>query len=285
VVTPTARRELVAWVRDAYQLPTRRACRVTGVARSSVQYRSRRPPQAPLRQRLRELATSRVSYGYRRLHVLLRREGWPVNAKRVHRLYCEEHLQLARKRPRRRKSVVARPDRVRLAAPNERWAMDFVHDVLATGEKIRVLTLIDLHTRECLALAAQRRFRGEDVGRVLSDVGRVRGVLAPVIQADQGTEFTSTALDHWAYWNHVQLAFSRPGRPGDNALCEAFNGSLRREVLSQQWFASLPEAQHILETWRQEYNNERPHKSLANQPPARWATGGHYVPSRARLRS
>lgn len=282
-MTPALRRELVAWAQGAYQLTERRACRATGVARSTVTYRSRRPPQAPLRQRLRELATSRVSYGYRRLHVLLRREGWAVNAKRVHRLYREERLQLARKRPRRRKSVVARPDRVATTAPNQRWAMDFVHDVLASGEKIRVLTVIDLHTRECVALAAQHRFGGEDVGRVLGAAAEERQALAPVVQADQGTEFTSVALDRWAYFNKVELAFSRPGTPGDNAHCEAFNGTLRREVLSQQWFASLAEARHVLDTWRHEYNNERPHKSLQHQPPAHWATGGHYVPSRARL--
>ena len=162
MVTPALRRELVAWAREAYQLTERRACRATGVARSSVQYRSRRPPQAPLRQRLRELATTRVSYGYRRLHVLLRREGWGVNVKRVRRRYAEERLQLARVRPRRRKSVAPRPDRVVTTGPNQRWlrhsvAMDFVHDVLASGDKFRVLTVVGLHTRECVALAAQRK--------------------------------------------------------------------------------------------------------------------------------
>lgn len=283
MVTPTLRRELVAWAQDAYQLTERRACRATGVARSTVTYRSRRPAQAPLRSRLRELATTRVSYGYRRLHVLLRREGWAVNAKRVHRLYKEERLQLARKRPRRRKSVVARPASAVTTAANQRWAMDFVHDVLATGEKLRVLTVIDLHTRECVALAPQPRFSGEDVGRVLDLAAEERGARAPIIQADQGTEFTSIALDRWAYFRGVELAFSRPGTPGDNAHCEAFNGTLRREVLSQQWFASLAEARTILAAWRHEYNNERPHKSLQHHPPAHWATGGHYVPSRARL--
>ncbi len=282
-MTPALRRELVAWAQDAYQLPERRACRATGVARSSVQYRSRRPPQAPLRDRLRELARTRVSYGYRRLHVLLRREGWGVNVKRVHRLYREERLQLARLRLRRRKSVAARPAAVPTTGPNQRWAMDFVHDVLASGEKVRVLTVIDLHRRECVALAARHRFGGEDVGRVLDAAARERGALPPVIQADQGTEFTSVALDRWAYFHKIELAFSRPGTPGDNAHCEAFNGTLRREVLSQQWFASLAEAQHVLDAWRREYNNDRPHKSLRHEPPAHWATGGHYVPSRARL--
>jgi putative transposase len=283
VVTPTAKRELVAWTAEAYQLSTRRACAATGVARSTVSYRSCRPPQTPLRGRLKELARSRVSWGYRRLYLLLKREGWAVNIKRVRRLYREEGLQLARRRPKKRKTVTARPAATALTGTNQRWAMDFVHDVLLTGEKIRVLTVIDVHTRECLALVPQRTFSGMEVGSVLTSIGMTRGQLAPIIQADQGTEFTSVALDQWAYWNKVTLAFSRPGTPGDNAHCEAFNGTLRREVLSQHWFASLAEAAHLLETWRAEHNNHRPHRSLANQPPAHWATGGAYYPSRARL--
>ena len=152
--------------------------------------------------------------------------------------------------------------------------MDVAHDVLADGTKVRVLTVIDLHRRECVALAARHRFGGEDVGRVLDAAARERGALPPVIQADQGTEFTSVALDRWAYFHHVELAFSRPGTPGDNAHCEAFNGTLRREVLSQQWFASLAEAQHVLDAWRHEYNNVRPHQSLANLPPAHFGARG-----------
>ncbi|MBK7833535.1 MAG: IS3 family transposase [Gemmatimonadetes bacterium] len=260
-MTPTAKRELVAWAAEAYQLSTRRACHATGVARSIVTYRSCRPSQAPLRARLRELARTRISWGYRRLYLLLRREGWTI---RVRRLYRAEVLQLARRRPKRRKTVTARPDAAELTAANQRWAMDFVHDVLLTGEKIRVLTVIDRYTRECLALVPQPRFSSAEVGAVLHAVGETRGGLAPVIQADQGTEFTSMALDQWAYWNHVTLAFGRPGTPSDNAHCEAFNATLRRELLSQHWFASLAEAHHHLETWRAEYNNTRPHRTLAN---------------------
>jgi putative transposase len=179
VVTPTLRRELVAWAQEAFQLTERRACRATDVARSIITYRSRQPAWAPLRTQLRELATTRASYGYRRLHVLLRREGCAVNAKCVHRLYKEERLQLARKRPRRRMSVVARPARVVTTAANQRWAMGFVRNVLATGEKLRVLTVIDLHTRECVALAVRPRFTGEDVGEVLEAAATERGARAP----------------------------------------------------------------------------------------------------------
>jgi len=187
------------------------------VWRSLLTYQSTRPPQDALRRRLRELAAVRVSYGYRRLHTVLRREGWPVNPKRIYRLYCAEELQLRRKRPRRRRSAVPRGPRRIASQPNEVWAMDFMHDTLADGRLVRVLTLIDSYTRESLALVAQPRFRGEDVALVLRAVGTQRG-LPRWITVDNGTEFTSRALDAWAYWNHVQLDFSRPGKPGDNCL-------------------------------------------------------------------
>ncbi len=211
---------------------------------------------------MKELSEVRVSYGYRRLHVLLRREGWGVNHKRTYRLYREEGLGLKRRRPKRRRAVVRR-ERVREARrPNERWAMDFMSDTLSSGEAIRVLTVIDVFTRECLYLGVGKRFRGEDVARALGIVADRRG-LPRVIQCDQGAEFTSTTMDHWAYWNKVALDFSQPGRPGDNAVNEAFNGVVRRECLSQHYFLDLQEASRVLEGWREEYNNERPHGSLA----------------------
>jgi putative transposase len=168
-----------------------------------------------------------VSYGYKRLHILLRREGWRVNHKRIYRLYGEEALELRRRRPGRRKSAVVRGPRLVPGGPNEVWGMDFMHDTLVDGRLLRVLTLIDSYTRECLALAARTQFRGEDVAAVLQHIGTSRPLPAR-ITVDNGTEFTSRALDAWAYWNRVQLDFSRPGKPVDNCLIEAFNGSLRR---------------------------------------------------------
>ena len=156
-----------------------------------------------------------MSYGYRRLHVLLRRDGWRVNLKRVRRLYREEGLGLVRRRPARRKSAATRPQRTPPTAANERWAMDFMADALADGTRVRVFTLIDLFSRECLALDARPRFTGADVAVVLTRVGVARG-LPPVIQCDQGTEFTSLALDHWAHAAKVRLDFSRRATPGDN---------------------------------------------------------------------
>jgi putative transposase len=223
----------VAWAAEAFRASTRqnaagKACRATGAARSTVTYRARRPSQDALRRRLRELAQARVSYGYRRLHVLLRRDGWPVNLKRVRRRYREEGLSLVRRRPPRRKSAATRSVRTAPTAANQRRAMDFMGDALADGTRVRVFTLIDLFTRERLALDARPRFTGADVAAVLTRVGTARG-LPPVIQCDQGTEFTPLVLDHWAHDHQVTLDFSRRARPGDNVLCEAFNGSVRRE--------------------------------------------------------
>lgn len=283
-MTPALRREAVAWVRSAYRVSECRACRVVGAHRSNVRYRSRRPPQTALRTRLKELATTHVSYGYLRLHVLLRREGWRVNRKRVYRLYREEGLVLKRRRPKRHRSAAARVLRPAPERPNERWAMDFVHDTLAGGQTIRILTVLDVHTRECVALVPQRGFRGADVARILSEVGATRE-LPPVIAVDNGSEFTSRALDQWAYWNRVTLDFSRPGRPTDNAHVEAFNGTLRRECLSQWWFTSLADAEQRLRAWRDEYNNSRPHGSLEHRPPGRVGVGGHYIPGPNRCRS
>ena len=209
----------------------------------------------------------RASYGYLRLYVLLKREGWRVNHKRVYRLYREEGLGLQRRRSRRRRSGLARSPRAATTRPNERWAMDFMHDMLADGRTVRVFTLIDAYTRECLALEAGIHFRGADVAALLSRVVAERGTPV-IIQCDQGTEFTSMALDQWAYWNHVQLDFSRRGKPGDNALCEAFNGSVRRECLSQAYFLTLGDLRQTLATWKADYNNHRPHSSLNNLTPA-----------------
>lgn len=250
-------------------MSTRKACRATGVARSTVTYRARQPSQDALRRRLRELAQTRVSFGYRRLHVLLRRDGWRINVKRVRRLYREEGLSLLRRRPARRRSAAMLSTRVPPTAENQRWAMDFMADALADGTRVRVFTLIDLFTRECLALEARPRFTGADVAAVLTRVGAGRG-LPPTIQCDQGTEFTSLALDHWAHAQKLTLDFSRRARPGNNALCEAFNGSVRRECLAQAYFSTHTEVQAELDRWRDDYNNHWPHQSLANLPPAQF---------------
>jgi putative transposase len=283
MVKPVQRRIVVNWAKGAYQVSERRACRALSVHRSVVRYRSRKPAREPLRRRLRELAAVRLSWGFRRLHILLRREGWRVNHKLVYRLYTEEGLTLKAVRPKRRKSVLRREGRPTTTAENERWAMDFIHDRLVDGRTVRILSVLDVHTRECVALVARQSFRGEDVGRALSRVAEARK-LPPVISVDQGTEFTSRALDAWAYQNQVKLDFSRPGKPTDNAHVEAFHGSLRRELLSQHWWVDPAEVQQVLDGWREDYNNVRPHSSLALEPPVRTHPSGRFVPTRERLR-
>lgn len=273
---------MFTWVRGSFRLGERRTCRVLGLHRSSMRYASVRPSQEPLRSRIREIATARVSYGYRRVHVLLRREGWPINRKRVHRLYREEGLCLRAKRPKRRRMAVARQVRPAATEPNQRWAMDFMSDALHDGRQLRVLTMVDTCTRECLALEARATFRSEDVAAVLTRVGLERG-LPTAINVDNGTEFTARALDHWAYTHQVELDYSRRGKPTDNAFIEAFNSLVRRECLSQHYFSTLEEARHVLETWRQEYNNHRPHGSLRDRTPAEYRAGGYFVPDRNRL--
>ena len=198
MVSPAQRRDGVAWAQKAYRLSQRRAAGALGVALSSVRYRSLKAPREPLRARIREIAAARVSYGYRQVHTLLRREGWPVNHKLVYRLYKEEGLTLQRKRPKRRRSSVPREQSASPTRPNERWAMDFVHDALSGGSTIRVLAVIDVHTRECVVLRAGRGFRGSDVAEALAEAGAARGALPELISVDNGTEFTSKSLDHWS---------------------------------------------------------------------------------------
>lgn len=267
------------WARAAYELSERHACRLFEISRSTVRYRSVRPSQDALRIRIRELAGVRVRSGYRQIHVLLRREGWQVNHKRVYRLYTDEGLTLKPRRPKRRKSAAARIQPKPPKRANERWAMDFIHDTLETGRSVRILSVVDVHTRECLALVPRRSFRGVDVADVLSELGNVRK-FPERINVDNGTEFTSKALDHWAYWNGVALDFSRPGKPTDNAHVEAFHGTLRRECLSQHWFGNLEDAIRTLEAWRTDYNNHRPHSALGQLPPAEFRTGGDFTQGR-----
>ena len=257
-------------LRTSYAVSERRACAVLRVARTTYRYQSIRDERAALRIRLRDLAGSRIRYGYRRLYVLLRREGWLVNHKLVYRLYVEEGLILRRKGPRRRKSCAARVERPAARGTNDSWSMDFMSDQLLAGRRFRVLTLVDNFSRESLALRAAERFRGEDVVKVLEEVSAQRG-LPKSIRVDNGPEFISKSLDWWAYFNKVKLDFSRPGKPTDNALIESFNGKFRTECLNQHWFLSLNEAQAVIDAWRADYNEQRPHSALGNRSPMEFA--------------
>jgi putative transposase len=240
------------------------------VHNGTLRYRSTRDHQDALRQRLRELAAVRVRFGYRRLTVLLKREGWPVNAKRIYRLYAEEGLTV-RTKPRKR--LASRP-RVPLPAPtrpNERWSMDFVSARLADGRWFRTLTVLDVYTREALALVADRSLTGLKVAAALTPIVRRRG--APTaITVDNGGEFVSRAMDAWAYAHDVRLEFIRPGKPVENAFIESFNGRLRDECLNAHVFVSTTEAQRVLDAWRLDYNHVRPHSALRDRTPVEMAS-------------
>jgi putative transposase len=215
---------------------------------------------------LRELAGARPSYGYRRLWLLLRREGRVVNHKLVYRLYREEELGLRRRRPRRRVMAARRVHRPQPQCTNEHWSMDFMSDQLYSGRSLRILALVDNYSRECLTLRVGVSLKGDDVVAALHEVIRQRG--APrSIRVDNGTEFTSVVMDQWAYWNGVTLDFTRPGKPQDNALIEAFNSRFRQECLNEHWFLSVADAQEKVEAWREHYNTERPHSALGNVAP------------------
>ena len=257
---------MVDHARSTWRVSIRRACRALPVERSTYHYRSRRAGQAQLTDRIKEIAATRVRYGYRRIHVLLRREGWSINHKKTRRIYRELGLQLRNKTPKRRVKAKLREDRKVATHPNETWAMDFVHDQLATGRKIRVLTVVDTFSRYSPTIDPRLSYRGEDVVQVLEKV--CAGVGYPTtIRVDQGTEFVSRDLDLWAYTKGVTLDFSRPGKPTDNAFIEAFNGRFRAECLNAHWFMSLEDARQKMEAWRRYYNEERPHGAIGQKAP------------------
>ncbi len=219
-----------------------------------------------MRMRMREIADSRPRFGCERIHVMLLREGWLVNLKRVHRLYCLEGLQVRMRVRRKKRLSLHRGIPPPVTGPNQRWSMDFVHDQLGNGQPFRVLTVVDNWSRESVTLESGFRLTGQHVVQVLSKVA-LRRKLPAAITVDHGTEFTSKALDEWAWQNKVALDFTRPGKPTDNGLCESFNGRLRDECLNVHEFKTLAEARDILEAWRQDYNHHRPHSSLGNLTP------------------
>jgi putative transposase len=247
----------------------RRVAGLILIERMTLRYEPHRDRQEALRMRLRELAGSRVRYGYRRLTVLLKREGWEVNAKRIYRLYSEEGL-MVRTQKRRERAQRQRVPLGRAVRPNHKWSMDFVAQRLPDGRWIRVLTVVDQFTRECLALHADNSLSGEKVATALDKVVALRGTPAS-ITVDNGTEFASKAMDLWAYRNRVHLDFIRPGKPVENGYIESFNGKLRNECLNVEVFFTLADARRKLHLWRRDYNHYRPHSALADRTPAEFA--------------
>jgi len=269
MVTPQARRKAVAAAVSEFGRSERRACRLLGAARSSARYKPREDRNTELRVRLRELAQKRPAFGYQRLHVLLRREGRTVNHKRVHRLYREEGLAVRRKR-RKRLACGPRLDRPKPTGPNQRWSMDFIHDRLSDGRRIKTLNIVDDFTRECLAIEVGTSIPGARVARLLNEVARTRPLPKSIV-SDNGPEFTGKKLDEWAHSHGVTLDFIRPGKPVENAFIESFNGKFRAECLEQHWFGTLWEARVLIQSWKRDYNQERPHSSLGNRTPKEFA--------------
>jgi putative transposase len=248
----------------------RRACEVMRLGRSTFYWRSKARDQSGLRMRIREIAQARRRFGYRRIYVMLRREGWRVNHKRVYRLYCLEDLGMRTQKRKKRGShlrVVPQPP----AAPNERWCMDFVSDGTTDGRKFRALTVVDVFTRECLVIHADSSLSGSKVAEQLDAAAQTRGCYPKEITVDNGSEFYSKAMDAWAYAHQVKLDFIRPGRPVENAYIESFNGRLRDECLNAELFLDLPDARQKLETWRRDYNENRPHSSIGDLTPVEFA--------------
>jgi putative transposase len=270
MVSPQAKRAAVTVLMTERDFGVTRACGLVGISRSLYRYRSRRPDSAPLRARIEEIAAVKRRYGYRRVYLRLRREGWEVNRKRVYRLYREAGLAV-RRRKRKRIGVFERKPLPKPTTANVSWSMDFVADGLIGGRRLRCLTIVDDCTRECLAIEVDTSLPGLRVKAVLDRLADTRG-LPQSITVDNGPEFDGKVLDQWAYRTGVQLSFIRPGKPNENAYIESFNGKFRDECLNEDWFISLAHARSIIEAWRIEYNTDRPHSSLGNRTPQEFAT-------------
>jgi len=237
--------------------------------RATQRYIAKRNENILLRMRILDIASSRIRYGYKRIHVLLLREGWRINHKAVYRIYCQEGLNLRYKSKRKRVSQ-ARLPKVDVTGVNQCWAMDFMSDALFNGRRFRTFTMMDIYSRECLNIYAGSSITGDTVVDILDSISYHRG-RPERIRVDNGPEFVSKALDNYSYQNNIKLEFSRPGKPVDNAFIESFNGSLRDECLNTNWFLSIEDAQDKLEAWRVDYNQYRPHSSLGNMTPAEFS--------------
>lgn len=271
MVSPAAKREAIRYTTKQYDVSERRACRAVRVPRSTVRYCSRRCDDDKLRCRLREIALERRRFGSPRLTVMLKREGFKVNHKRVERIYGEEGLQV-RKRKNRRQTAAIRVAIATPTKPNKRWSMDFVADALSDGRRFRCLTIVDDFSRESICIHVDKSIPGHRVAQVLDGLSGGRG-LPETIVCDNGPEFAGSALDWWAHESGVKISFIRPGKPVENAFIESFNGKFRDECLNEHWFTSLKDAQDKIEAWRKDYNRNRPHSSLGNKSPYEFLKG------------
>nr|WP_276167402.1 IS3 family transposase [Zobellia alginiliquefaciens] len=266
---PSRKRGMVDNIRMEYNISIQRCCKLVLLHKSVFYYKAKgRRSDQLLRMRMNEIASVRVRYGFWRIHILLRREGFMDNHKRMYRVYCEEGLNLRSKRPKRNRSAAHRqPNQGNASSLNECWSMDFVCDQFYNGNRFRALTIVDNYSRKCLAIHAGKSLKGSDVVQVMETITFGNEVLPKRVKVDNGSEFISKVLDKWAYENNVELDFSRPGKPTDNPFIESFNGSFRDECLNANWFFSLEDAQEKFDIWREDYNGFRPHSSLGDMSP------------------
>jgi putative transposase len=269
VVTPQCQREAVAYTIKAHEVSERRACRTLGIERALVRYRFTRPADTELRTCLRQLAHERRRFGYRRLAVLLRREGHACNLKKVHRLYREEGLTVRRRKGRKRaigtRQPLPKPDMI-----NQVWSLDFMSDALSDGRKFRLLGVMDQCSREGLTLTVDTSLPGLRVVRELDQLIKQRGKPHCII-SDNGTELTSRVVLQWAQANQIEWHYITPGKPSENGYTESMNGKIRDEFLNEHWFTNLSEARHLAAEWLHDYNHVRPHSSLNYQTPKEFA--------------
>ena len=257
-------------MQERFKASVQRSCGLALLRRSVWYEKSVARDQSALRQRIRDIALSRPRFGYLRVTVMLRREGWTVNKKRVHRLYRLEGLQLRMKAKRRKRIALLRGKPPLATGPNQHWSMDFMHDQMHDGRAFRILTVIDQWSRESVTLEANFRLTGRCVGQALDQAAAQRR-LPQAITVDNGTEFTSKALDEWAYRRGVKLDYTRPGKPTDNGLIESFNGRLRDEFLNVNEFVTMHDAREKLKARQDDYNSCRPHGSLGHLTPSEYA--------------
>lgn len=267
MVKPQAKKAVVCYAQDTYPVSERRACRLFRLSRTTKRYKSSRRDDPKIISKIKDLSERRRRFGYRRLFTLLKREGIKMNEKKFRRIYKEQKLSLKFRKGRKIRSMPRAPIEIPKRS-NQRWSMDFVSDQLSnTGRRFRILTVVDDFTRECVLLYANFSIPGLTVTNALSGLSR----LPKIFNIDNGSEFTSKAMDAWAFEKGIKLDFIRPGKPNENAFIESFNGKLRDECLNENWFLSLEDVRRTIEEWRIDYNENRPHSSLGNLTPKEFA--------------
>lgn len=268
-MTPDAKRKAVAHLMEVHQVSQRRACSALNVDQSMVQYRSRRADDTDLRNAIKRVSREQRRFGYRSIYVMVEREGYRVNHKKLRRIYREEKLQV-RRRGGRKRALGTRKPMVLPDGPNQRWSLDFVSDAFTDGRRFHILAVVDDFTRENLALIADTSLSGLRVTRELNGIIAERGAPGTIV-SDNGTEFTSMAILRWVQETGIDWHYIAPGKPTQNAFIESFNGKLRDECLNETLFSSLAEARETLETWQKDYNTQRPHSALGNLTPTEFA--------------